>query len=52
MAEAKTVEKRGEKAVQRPTEPQADRRRQRQPDPKPVPDVKFRWRESALAPPR
>lgn len=52
MAEAKTAETRGDKAVQRPTEPQADRRRQQQPEPKPVPDVKFRWRESALVQPR
>jgi HD-GYP domain-containing protein (c-di-GMP phosphodiesterase class II) len=52
MAEAYAAERRGDNAVQPRTEPNADRRQQRQPEPKPVPDVKFRWRESALEQPR
>jgi len=51
MAEAKVAERRGEKAVRPRTEPHADRR-QGQTETKAAPDVKFRWRESALEQPR
>jgi HD-GYP domain-containing protein (c-di-GMP phosphodiesterase class II) len=51
MADAKQAERRGDRAVRPRTVPQADRR-QGQSEAREAPDVKFRWRESALAPPR
>jgi len=51
MAEARAAEARGEKAV-RPRRPPVADRRHGQGEVQSAPDVKFRWRESALEQPR